>query len=215
MTAVAVHNRNHPRQQFSPRQTPHSSKPSSTSQSPRSQTNISPTPVQTQHRDVAGGASSNGGPSIMNTRAVARGETSRAVMANGIQTVGQDPAIRPSTANIATDRTQANDPSQPDYNRPTSAPGRRADSVSSFNPKESGNEESDNQVMRRRPKHLFHRSKSDFGPRGDDSDSPRHDSDNPEWGARHGFEDHYASEDFLQHLTIVSCSLTFGRDRIL
>jgi regulator-associated protein of mTOR len=79
--------------------------------------------------------------------------------------------------------------------RPTSAPGGTA---------ESSQEESDVDKSRRRPKPLL-RSKSDFGPRNEDVDSQEDDSWK-DWGARHGFEDHYASEEYVSQLANVSRS---------
>jgi hypothetical protein len=49
------------------------------------------------------------------------------------------------------------------------------------------------------------RSKSDIGPRGEDQESLA-DDDIPDWGARHGFEDHYASEEYVSQLANVSRS---------
>jgi regulator-associated protein of mTOR len=77
--------------------------------------------------------------------------------------------------------------------RPTSAPGTG----------DSSPDASDVDKSKRRPRPLL-RSKSDYGPRNDDVDSQE---DNvKDWGARHGFEDHYASEEYVAQLANVSRS---------
>ncbi|KAF4124632.1 regulatory associated protein of mTOR [Geosmithia morbida] len=52
----------------------------------------------------------------------------------------------------------------------------------------------------RRPSPLLHRSKSEYGPRltPTQETEPYHHDIIPEWGARHGFEDHYQSEQISQ-----------------
>jgi regulator-associated protein of mTOR len=52
------------------------------------------------------------------------------------------------------------------------------------------------------------RSKSDYGPRGDDSPL----EEIQDWGARHGFEDHYASEEYVSQLANVGCTFHFSHD---
>jgi len=81
-------------------------------------------------------------------------------------------------------------------NRPTSAPGTHG---------ESSQDESELERPRRRPQLLL-RSKSDFGPRGEDPDSQEEEEEIQDWGARHGFEDHYASEEYVSQLANVGCS---------
>lgn len=78
--------------------------------------------------------------------------------------------------------------------RPTSAPNGAA---------ESSQEDSELEVVKRRPKPLLQRAKSDFGPRGEEPDSGE---DILDFGARHGFEDHYASEEYVSQLANVGCS---------
>ncbi|KAG9230227.1 raptor N-terminal caspase like domain-containing protein [Amylocarpus encephaloides] len=63
---------------------------------------------------------------------------------------------------------------------------------------ESEPEESVRDTSQRRPQPLL-RSRSDFGPRGDDFESPG-EEEWQVWGARHGFEDHYASEEYVSQL---------------
>lgn len=62
---------------------------------------------------------------------------------------------------------------------------------------------SDTQPRRARPKNLLLRAKSDFGPRGDTSTEESPERDNQDWGARHGFEDHYQSEEYVSQLANV------------
>lgn len=131
----------------------------------------------------------------------------RSDAATGGQTSSRDSAPPTPIANGSTNgATSARDAKQADQNRPTSGPDGKASSSDNMNPRDSTNDDSDREVVRRRPQALLHRSKSDFGPRGDDSDSQRPDNDNKDWGARHGFEDHYASEEYVSQLANVSCS---------
>lgn len=48
------------------------------------------------------------------------------------------------------------------------------------------------------------RSKSDYGPRGEEAEE--HEEDGQDWGARHGFDGHYASDEFVSQLVHVSGS---------
>jgi regulator-associated protein of mTOR len=75
--------------------------------------------------------------------------------------------------------------------------------LASASQRDAATDDSEREMMARRPKSFLQRSKSDFGPRGDDSDAQRHNSDNQDWGARHGFEDHYASEEYVSQLANV------------
>jgi regulator-associated protein of mTOR len=84
--------------------------------------------------------------------------------------------------------------------RPTSSPG----------PEYSSQDESERDRPKRRPKPLLQRSKSDFGPRGEDH-TPQAEEDTQDWGARHGFDDHYASEEYVSQLANVSCTFSCGR----
>ncbi|KAG9242892.1 raptor N-terminal caspase like domain-containing protein [Calycina marina] len=60
-------------------------------------------------------------------------------------------------------------------------------------------DDSERERLKRRPKPLLRRSKSDYGPRGEDQEiePEEHIQD---WGARHGFEDHYVSEEYVAQL---------------
>ena len=83
--------------------------------------------------------------------------------------------------------------------RPSSAPGSKNNLVATL-------EQAERQdlVTAKRPrKPLLVRSKSEHvGLRADDADHS--DDEILEWGARHGFEDHYQSEDIISHLANVS-----------
>jgi regulator-associated protein of mTOR len=79
--------------------------------------------------------------------------------------------------------------------RPSSSPG----------PDYSSQDETERDRRKRRPKPLLQRSKSDYGPRGDDRNLPAEEAQ--DWGARHGFDDHYASEEYVSQLANVSSYL--------
>lgn len=201
MTAVAVQQRSHPRQQYSPRQSPRSSaRGPSTSQS-RSQTH---TPSVTEADDNAKDSSSNGAASTISLRTPASNNSSRLTMANGVPILNRDSTPLHPIPNGSNGPYSVRDGKYVDQDRPTSAPEGRAENTEGLILRDSTNEDSDKEPARRRPKPLLQRSKSDFGPRGDDSDSQRQDSDSKDWGARHGFEDHYASEEYVSQLASVS-----------
>lgn len=82
--------------------------------------------------------------------------------------------------------------------RPSSLPGRRngAQALATRDDIES-------QRAARPSKPSLIRSKSEFAHRY--QNEPEHTEDDiPEWGARHGFEDHYQSEDIISQLANVS-----------
>ena len=206
MTAVAVQQRSHPLQQYSPRQSPRSSTKTPSTPQSQSQANNSYASVQAQADEHSNDSSSNGAPNSMSVRAPASTRSFRSDVATGGQTSSRDSAPLTLIANGSSNgAASVKDAKQADQNRPTSAPGGKATSSDNLNPRDSTNEDSDRELVRRRPQAFLHRSRSDFGPRGDDSDSQRHDSDNKDWGARHGFEDHYASEEYVSQLANVSC----------
>ena len=60
-------------------------------------------------------------------------------------------------------------------------------------------------VVAKRPGQL-QRSKSDYGPRGEEPVQQEEEEDGHDWGARHGFDGHYASDDFVIQLANVSSS---------
>jgi len=210
MTAVALQQRSHPRQQYSPRQSPRSSM--KTPSTPQSQTQASNSyaSAQAQADEYSNDSSSNGAPHTMSVRTPASNGSFRSDVATGGQTSSRDSTPLTPIANGSTNAAaSAKDTTPADQNRPTSAPGGKVSSFDNLNPRDSTNEDSDRELVRRRPHTFLHRSRSDYGPRGDDSDNQRHDGDNKDWGARHGFEDHYASEEYVSQLANVSC-IDFG-----
>jgi regulator-associated protein of mTOR len=99
--------------------------------------------------------------------------------------------------------------SDDDEQRPLSAPNRRNGSMSL-----ETKDDIEHHQQTRPVKPLLLRSKSDYAHRPMDEPEPIEDNI-PEWGARHGFEDHYQSEDIISQLANVSCtsylSLCAGR----
>jgi len=194
------------RQQYSPRQSPRSTTKTPSTPQSQSQANNSYASAQVQVDEHSNDSSSNGAPNTMSVRTPASNGSFRSNVATGGQTSSRDSAPLTSIANGSTNgSTSGRDAQQPDQNRPTSAPGGKVTSSDNLNPRDSTNEDSDRELARRRPQAFLHRSRSDFGPRGDDSDSQRHEGDTKDWGARHGFEDHYASEEYVSQLANVSC----------
>jgi hypothetical protein len=135
----------------------------------------------------------NGPAGIMNPRPAVSNDPVEVVNGNGASDI--DRRSTPSSGRLPSemvrDRRRASLQA-----RPTSAPNG-----------ESSQDESEIDRARQRPKGLLHRSKSDYGPRGEDRDSQEEEIQN--WGARHGFEDHYASEEYVSQLANVSRSFFF------
>lgn len=82
--------------------------------------------------------------------------------------------------------------------RPSSAPGRRNGSATL-----ETRDDSHPQGARRPVKPLLLRSKSEYASRPYEEPEAT-EEEIPEWGARHGFEDHYQSEDIISQLANVS-----------
>jgi len=78
---------------------------------------------------------------------------------------------------------------------------------------DSSQDDSERERPKRRPKPLLQRSKSDYGPRGEEQET-QPEEDIQDWGARHGFEDHYASEEYVSQLANVGCSFFCSRKRV-
>lgn len=189
MTAVAVQqNGGHPHQ-YNPRQSPHSSAGTS-SHASRPQSYVSTPTGQIQRQEAA---LQNGTSAVMSHRPTVSNDP--VAILNGNTQPDQDQQASASTSRSTTvNGVVAHDRRLSLQGRPTSAPGANG---------ESSQDESD--IPRRRPKPLLKRAKSDFGPRGEDPDSLT-DEEILDWGARHGFEDHYASEEYVSQLANVSCS---------
>jgi regulator-associated protein of mTOR len=78
--------------------------------------------------------------------------------------------------------------------RPTTSAGLTAD---------SSQDDSEPDRIARITKPLLRRSRSDFGPRGEEVDADAED-DIQDWGERHGFGTNYASEEYVSQLANVS-----------
>ena len=184
MTAVAVQQQ-HGAHRQQPRQSPHSANMSTSDQSRPQSYSAGPSHMR-QELPIQNGTS---GP--MNPRPAVSNDP---VQVNGNRNLQPDlDGRRTSTASgLTVDNGEG--------------PSRRRSSLQSrptTAPADSEQEESDRDNIKRRPKPLL-RSKSDFGLRGEDPESEEDDWD--EWGARHGFEDHYASEEYVSQLANVSRS---------
>jgi regulator-associated protein of mTOR len=70
-------------------------------------------------------------------------------------------------------------------------------------------------IMKRPKPPLLKRSKSDYGPRGGEESEESYDNEAPDWGARHGFEGHYASEEYVSQLANVSRTYHFYFDQFV
>ncbi|KAK8027486.1 WD repeat domain-containing protein mip1 [Apiospora marii] len=106
----------------------------------------------------------------------------------------QPPPSRGSDiVNGQTNGAYDDDTDQDGDRRPSSAPGNkpRVSIATSF-------DDSDRETPRRRPKPPLLRSKSEHFPRHEEADLS--DDEVYEWSARHGFEDHYQSEDIISQL---------------
>lgn len=117
-----------------------------------------------------------------------------AVQENGVHTQHSEEEDRPLTSTSgpgAASIIARHDRRASLQARPSSAPNGVA---------ESSQEDSEPDKPRRRPAPLLQRAKSDFGARGPEPDT----EEIQDWGARHGFEDHYASEEYVSQLANVS-----------
>lgn len=188
MTAVAVQQNGVHQQQYNPRQSPHSSNGPSphTSQPP---SYASSTARQLQRQEAA---LRNGTSAVMNPRPAVSNDPVGIV--NGQSPPDPDRGSSASTSQSATPSNGiTHDHRLSLQDRPSTAAWAHG---------ESSQEESERERPKRRPKSLLQRSKSDFGPRGEDPDAQIEEI--PDWGARHGFEDHYASEEYVSQLANVS-----------
>lgn len=187
-----------------------------------------------RHNNTESAVTANGAHSAMNSRSPNRNETLQGTaFANG-HSVGsnlpeaaaaaQQTYMNGSPSRSSSPlRSRAARPSPPSQNRPGSAPnvngrrhGHRATSSLSSrrgNLQTNGvvraQDDSETDTGRegaRRPSALLMRAKSDFGPRGEFADRGTDDEDGDieVYGARHGFEDHYISEEYVSQLANVS-----------
>ncbi|KAF8849776.1 TORC1 growth control complex subunit Kog1 [Acephala macrosclerotiorum] len=181
MTAVAVQQQQpgaH-RQQYNPRQSPHSSNMSSNQSRPQSYTSPGQAQSQPLHNGTSNGTTSR---QTSNTNAAqVNGNRTRAIEE------GEDRPSTPATGVTIAASAAGNARRVSLQARPTSAPSGAA---------ESSQDDSETDKVRHRPKPLLQRAKSDFGPRED----PDTEEEIQDWGARHGFEGHYASEEYVSQL---------------
>ena len=186
MTAVAVQQHGAHRQQL-PRQSPHSSNMSSPHNSRPHSYSQGPAHMR-QELPIQNG---NSGP--MNARPAVSNDPVHVVNGNRAPSTETE-SRRASTLSAATSNGESSTRRSSSNVRPNSA-SRAA---------ESSQEETDVDRSRRRPRPLL-RSKSDFGPRNEDADA-QEDESWKDWGARHGFEDHYNSAEYVSQLANVSRS---------
>ncbi|EGX94975.1 TORC1 growth control complex subunit Kog1 [Cordyceps militaris CM01] len=125
---------------------------------------------------------------------------------NGLVPNGHSHSSNPASINGEPSRFKTQDHSRnhsPDDHgqRPSSAPGQKNGLSSSA--------ETRDDVGRQHPqrftKPLLVRSKSDFARPQEQDDSEPGEEEIPEWGARHGFEDHYQSEHIITQLATNWC----------
>lgn len=183
MTAVAVQSSGAQHQQYNPRQSPHSPNMSAIHQ-PRLQSNAAVAGPPNQRQEPL---AQNGIVALMNPRPAVSNDPVLPVNGHG-QTNGYS----------AQNSTSARRGSL--QGRPNSAP------YGGDGAADSSQDEGNRQIRaaKKRPKSLLYRSKSDAGPRGDESQT---DEEIPDWGARHGFDMHYA-EEFVSQLANVSHCLS-------
>ena len=187
MTAVAVQQRGAHRPQYDSRQSPHASSMASPQQSrPHNYATAGPAQIQRQEQALRNGTSG-----LMNPRPAVSNDPVQ-VVNGGSTSVGADRRLSTSASKSISNTAVAAQDRRASLPRPTSAPNGNAGS----SPDDS---ETDRRWLNRKP---LLRTKSDFGPRGDDVDSQAED-DTQDWGARHGFEDHYASEEYVSQLANV------------
>lgn len=97
---------------------------------------------------------------------------------------------------------RATSPTPTSLQRPSSAPGDNQGSATN-NHHDSGSVEGNRSVATRPAKPPLLRSKSEYRPRYDEADD-RAEEEYYDLSARHGFEDHYLSEDIIAQLANVS-----------
>jgi regulator-associated protein of mTOR len=127
----------------------------------------------------------------MALRSDVNGTTAPTAEPNGAASAARPRMNGRSTSN---DATRSDDDDQ----RPLSAPNRRNGSIAL-----ETRDDIEHHQKTRPSKPILLRSKSDYAPRPMEDPEPTED-DIPEWGARHGFEDHYQSEDIISQLANVS-----------
>lgn len=108
-----------------------------------------------------------------------------------------------SNAPVLGERYQQNHQSSPN-SRPPTAPGVRHAMAADSSRRNSAQDDGEmGRTLVQRPRGALQRAKSDFGPRNEDPDDDSEEV-NQNWGARHGFEEHYNSEEYVSQLANVS-----------
>jgi regulator-associated protein of mTOR len=210
MTAVAVQPR-HPQQPqsyYSPAQSPrsngsrpntHNTPPSHSQQS--QQSSLSRASHSTSSSQVNGGRGAIQSGTVTSNRLSQQGPNGAVIahQMNNMANTSANSTPRMTNGNTTRDRRQSDG------------------AFASRRPQSSGNlvgqnrdyedSERDSDTSRRRPKPLLTRSKSDYIPRQDSSAEEPNEYESQDWGARHGFEDHYASEEYVNQLANVSSYL--------
>jgi regulator-associated protein of mTOR len=122
---------------------------------------------------------------------------------NGNGSGGETSRFKVQSAASSDRDSQSNEPVD---RRPSSAPGRK-----------NGDAKDDHSIEPERPtrpaKPVLQRSKSEYAPRQVE-ESDHEEDEIREWGARHGFEDHYQSEHIISQLANVRClqaSVTYAQ----
>jgi len=139
---------------------------------------------------------------------IARGSAgampSRTDAPRGAAAAGPSRGQAPNRSFSARTDTSADDDEASRAQRPSSAPGNKQNGDGAV---AAGNSESEQERGGRAApaKPLLLRSKSEHGLRHDEAntDTATEEEEHHEWGARHGFEDHYQSEDIISHLANV------------
>lgn len=115
------------------------------------------------------------------------------------------PPLRPGQPTV--NGRRRNTSPAPALRRPSSAPGDQQGGPLTHTA--DGSDEEHNAIVARPTKPPLLRSKSERGIRHEEAEVT--DEEHYEWGARHGFEDHYQSEDIISQLANVShCLLRLG-----
>ncbi|KAF3071409.1 Target of rapamycin complex 1 subunit mip1 [Trichoderma lentiforme] len=135
-------------------------------------------------------AAAHGLPAEMTQRSGANGShASAAAVTNG----GETSRFKVQSTSSSDRDSQSNETND---KRPSSAPGRKNGIV-------AGDARDDTSIEPERPirpvKPALQRSKSEYAPRQTE-ESDHEDDEIHEWGARHGFEDHYQSEHIISQL---------------
>lgn len=204
MTAVALQQRNPPRQQYNPRQ------PSQSSNRSQPQTPQGQSYTQSHHNIPSSSTSASGSNGAVSTASSGSANYNEQPRRTGGPNGASTNMMPHPTTNGESSRANGNGARRlSDIEIQTH---HRRNQSSSALARPNGareNSEPGQDVGRRRPKPLLKRSKSDYGPRAGEELEDNQDNDAPDWGARHGFEGHYASEEYVSQLANVSRACLF------